>query len=614
MKSKMQRVGLWLVPVLLVGLALCSSVLALTPPIPESEISFDGGVPLAPNVTPVIIVRGSDYEMGYQWYQQLVQIYGPWIMQGKVPGEEEYKRLRLRFRYQGYDFSEEELKALKAYQRVVRQSAPEMIDIWKGMADGATDAGIPLTYTQVMAQWFGGPRYWKRCSSGGVPPESESEVLPPEENCSGFAAWGSATKDGRLVCGVTPDQETEFDVVIVAFPEEGGNSFIVSPFNALGDGGKITSTPKLGGAGMNSKGLSYLFASDVSSKTHAEWYYGLTAGICSLHTLRFANDAEEALDMLLDLPNGDDHAGGMWADIHGNAFYVESRENPRIVRRPGHLGEVDFLYATNNALHREAGGGEGGGTLYIRHAGWGGVRNGKLSGGSSLSRNLQLWNMLQYYHGHVDREFVKMMYRFAGDPNPGSPILEPELGEVDASSYEVLGNVNLEKRIGGLHNDRVIVMVPDDGEFYVCQGRAGRVAYPPVDRAPYLIDSLYSFYQLKLESDPAEITEVAVERAQYELIRASQELMKLNYSDPAYAPLTKIFDRAATEFRKGTYYHDVAENTTGNESIYNWSRALRGFTRCQAYAQHVYESLVPPAATPEDLGLEPWGYWVQSFK
>jgi hypothetical protein len=53
-------------------------------PKPEAEISFTDGALLVPNVSPVILLSGSDYDMGYQYYQQLeqlVQVYGPWILE-----------------------------------------------------------------------------------------------------------------------------------------------------------------------------------------------------------------------------------------------------------------------------------------------------------------------------------------------------------------------------------------------------------------------------------------------------------------------------------------------------------------------------------------------------
>ena len=120
--------------------------------------------------------------------------------------------------------------------------------------------------------------------------------------------------------------------------------------------------------------------------------------------------------------------------------------------------------------------------------------------------------------------------------------------------------------------------------------------------------------------------EAAKHRAQYELYYADRELRKLNYSDVAYAPLDEIFDQAATEWYKGCYYEGFwgsyypsrAAMSTGNEYVYNVSKSLRSFTRCQALARKVYNALVPPATRPEELGLREWfgdwGEWVTCSK
>jgi hypothetical protein len=45
-----------------------------------AEINFADGVPIPPNIRPVIILSGSDYEIGYQWFQQRV-----WQMEPLMP-------------------------------------------------------------------------------------------------------------------------------------------------------------------------------------------------------------------------------------------------------------------------------------------------------------------------------------------------------------------------------------------------------------------------------------------------------------------------------------------------------------------------------------------------
>lgn len=77
----------------------------------------------------------------------------------------------------------------------------------------------------------------------------------------------------------------------------------------------------------------------------------------------------------------------------------------------------------------------------------------------------------------------------------------------------------------------------------------------------------------------------------------------------AYAPLLEIFDQAAVKFQTGKHYERLAMETTGNESIYNWARATRAFTKCQVRARQVKNALTPPPKSPDDLGLKPFGYW-----
>ncbi len=57
----------------------------------EAEIPYDGDVPLTPpSIRPVLIMSGSEYDMGYQYATQTTQIFGPFIlerMQGTYTGE-----------------------------------------------------------------------------------------------------------------------------------------------------------------------------------------------------------------------------------------------------------------------------------------------------------------------------------------------------------------------------------------------------------------------------------------------------------------------------------------------------------------------------------------------
>ena len=140
----------------------------------EAEIPYAGEVPLTPNVRPVIILSGSDYNIGYQWYQQVVHIFG------RSPLIERANR----------KFDSKEIDSLKAFQWYIRQYVPEMIDLLKGMVAGANDAGIALTYEEILAKWAldsirGDAEFFQKlisCSDAETRKRSgyDSYPIPPE--------------------------------------------------------------------------------------------------------------------------------------------------------------------------------------------------------------------------------------------------------------------------------------------------------------------------------------------------------------------------------------------------------------------------------------------------
>jgi hypothetical protein len=543
----------------------------------EAEITFSEGVPIVPNVRPVIIVSGTDYEIGYQWFQQYAQIFGIWIL------EDIQKKL-----------TKEEIGYLELHQVHVKKYTPEFIDIMRGMARAATDMGVPLSYAEVMAEFF----FPKKFSNNL--PKNKREELP--EECSGFAAWGSTTKDGKLICvGIGDARDNKFEHTVMVFPKDkASNNFIVSPYYKEKDKPQTAWRPLH--PGMNNKGLAYAHhgMGNFGNEPPEDQTYGIPRSFSTMHTLRFANNAKEALAMQLAYTG---YQKGLWADTTGDAFVLECRD-PKTVRRAGDCDEKDFLFATNNILSRGLEKFLPKGVKYIPHAGW--VAPGY--GISSISRNLEIWNMLSNYQGKVDLDFAKMVTRFAGEP-PAFPTLEETVATYDES----LGK-GWNSPICGLSNEMVGIMIPDNGNeglYYTSSSQAGKVAYPHTPTVHYYpVAPTYSFYQLKLAASPSEVILAAKERGRYDLYYANQELMKLTYWDVPYAPLKEIFNKAATEWIKGDYYLNKAGKSTGNDPIYHYGKGLRAFSRCQAYANQVYEALVPPPVKPTDLGLRKWfGKW-----
>jgi hypothetical protein len=539
----------------------------------EHEIDYEDGVPLNPNVSPVIVLRGSDYNMGYQYAQQLYEIFGAWALE----------RLQA-------DYTEEEIIALKAYQGYLKEYAPEFIDMFEGMVSGAIDAGVDLSYEEVLSD------YCKDFAGNiGIYPGTErvenKEDGLSSNDCSGFAAWGSATKDGKLICGATGDHELRPELTIIVLPESGNNYiFRLS----------LPATPSIHPA-MNNKGLAFVHHGSGAMGNEVPGY-GVPLILKTQHTLRFADNAEEALAMQLSYPQS---AAGLWVDVNGDAFNLDCRD-PLSVRRAGDHGEQDFLYVSNTTLTESLEPflkNEFGWPLaYFPHGGW------NLDDMNSVRRCLFMWNALHNYHGNVDMDFVKMMLRFPNKP-PDYATLE----EADIELYEMQGE-GWDTYISNLANANVGIMLPDNGDkgfYYACVGPAGRGAEPLTkDWHFYHIKPTYTFFELQLATDPASIVSAAKKKSHYNLYYANKELRKLNYEDIAYAPLDEIFNKAAMESQKGDYYLRLAQSTTGNESVCYYGKAVRAFTRCQCYAKQVYENLVLSATKPTDLGLEEWfGDW-----
>jgi hypothetical protein len=113
--------------------------------------------------------------------------------------------------------------------------------------------------------------------------------------------------------------------------------------------------------------------------------------------------------------------------------------------------------------------------------------------------------------------------------------------------------------------------------------------------------------------------QAAKHQSEIDLFLAEQALRKLDYENPAYAPLDEIFNQAVLEWTKGDFWrgpdgtgYSLRKKPPEEEGIYYWAKATRAFVRCQLLARKVYNALVPPATKPSELGLKPWKYSMRS--
>ena len=542
---------------------------------------------------PVVVLQGSDYDMGYQYYQQVDQLFGSSVLQAmQVPG----------------GFTADQLTALKAYEAYVQQYTPEYIEMFKGMAAAATDAGVSLSYNEVLANFVGTTSY----SSAGSAASAATTHAP---TCSAWAAWGKTTKGGRLITGQEMDPPWgDFGdanyVAIVAYPSTG------NAYENIAQAGQLASIPVF--PGINNKGVatSGNAGEGWRSIDTAAGAYRVKAGLIP-HILRFSNSAAAAKDLWLSY-----HQPDSWnmtiSDVKGNAFTIESTGAFQNVRKPGDFGEGDFIYSRNTYFTAEGGKANLNGLKgkFYPHGGWA-IKPQMSAPADSLSdiqmasvrTNQTMYNMLHEYQGHVNVSFAKMLFRHHGKI-PQDPWNLKNFRKTKAKYYGNPGNLNAGfVTIGKPANG-------DSGVMYICTGAAGRVALPyeagPADDC-YQVASTHTFYALALAASPDALVGAAEGAAESDIAHAYQKLMLKNYGDPGFEGLNALFSDANSEYFEGLNWATEAGAASGNDKLLDTSNAATAFAQAQAHAQQVYEALVHPAVTPSDLGLKRYIWHAYGF-
>jgi hypothetical protein len=561
-----------------------------------TEIEYADDAPIVPEICPVVILQGSSYEMGYQYAQQLVQIFGSWILEKKAQRK----------------FSDEAMSEIKKWEEQIAVHAPEILDMCRGWAQGATNAGIAMSYYDVVEIW-----------TGHMPPKTtymgrgdKISDIPPPIACSGAGAWGRASLDGKLVTGSSGDHDPSFPVAIVAYPDT-GNSFMYITFSAVGDITLVGSMHLFGFPGINSKGLAYIEhgGQPRSIEPKVYWGYGLRRAASVFHILRYADSAKEALRMELALPIGDvgmdnGTVGGFYAD-NEYGYVLESRKEPVAIREAGYMGETDFLFANNSAMHREA---AKAGWMsenqkiekdwrWDEHGGWypekvrGFTLAELLKGGDTQAiaalrgmyrgcrkRNLFHYHFLNAAVGKIDLEYMKAMFRTSGtvpeEPWKKAAALYGKTGE--------WGKIS----VGNASNGLIAVTKPDRGGkgiFAVCVGQARRGITPS---SPFLAsfcpiyNEMNNFWELMLADEPEGLVRYAHKKAE-EYLSSAEALLKRR--EGTSAPETMEYCRTLAEKAR----NDVAEGVNREKNakalgdkiaIYEWSQAARAFTQAQVRA------------------------------
>ena len=398
----------------------------------------------------------------------------------------------------------------------------------------------------------------------------------------------------------------------------------------------VGSQHMFGFPGINNNGLAYIEhgGQPRSIEPKKYWGYGLRRAASVFHILRYANSAEEAKEMELSYPIGDagmdnGTVGGFYADSN-YGYVLESRKDPVAVREVGYMGETDFMYANNSAMHREASKAgwmkkdqdDKGDWLWDEHGGWypekvtGFTLSALFKGGEEqatialrgmyrgcLKRNLYHYNVLNRAVGHIDMEYMKMIFRNSGTM-PSGPWRKIN------KQYNKTGKWG-DVSVGNPSNGVITVTKPDNGNnglYAVCTGEAKRGITPT---SPFLAsfcpmyNETNAFWEIKLTDTPENSTRYARAKAQ-EYITEAESLLSSNNkirNQKTLDYLNELTEESVEYMRLGNDSLQLAEKQIGREALLRWSKAARMFTRAQVKSLMVRNMISPPPSSPEAFNL-----------
>ena len=378
----------------------------LTPIVPELPV---------PDVNPVVFLNGTYFKMGYQYGQQVApyinaQKDGLWSAALKRLSSYEYPY-------------EHAMKDLMRYEAFYKEYIPEVLDMMKGMAAGATSVGYEMTYYDILLINLAFTIEF------GHPPE---EMHKPIVGCSSTALRGAATKDGNIIVGMNRDGGwwspllDLYNITVIGFPDDGNNYIVSASAGSLHQNGSF----------LNEKGL--VLHAQGSPETP-----GFTTGgeNTAFYVALTSVSVDEAKDYyLVKAP----FSGGniMLVDGTGTINVIENyNEDVKITRKPGDFGEKDYVIMTNYFITPE-------GKIYNR------------GGPDEICRRYNT------YKRNIESKLGKI-----------------DVGTVISflSSHQVWDGTNMNEdmqfvektpcdHLPGWRTSQSFVILPEERVFYVCQG------------------------------------------------------------------------------------------------------------------------------------------------
>jgi hypothetical protein len=310
-----------------------------------------GAVASETSATPpikVVMVSGTNYEMGVQYGEQAAELIA-------ANREATWNLLDTRVTdNSGTPLGRSViLKDIEVWTYYLEKYNPKLKDWLVGISEGCKNKGFEVSYVDLVAIMVLPQEVWARPQ---MPYPAETNVTAfapgkgamlsakgrtntqPMSSCSAFAATGSATQGGVPMVSLTLGFLSEIKqyVILVAFPADGER------FVNLTMAGKITNN-----TGMNRR-YAWIMTAAVTDPRDCPSSWGVPSEVYHHYLQQYCKSPAEAVSYLESTPRGGVTGIFLFADRSGDVFVYETGGCASAVRRPGKLGETDFVISTNH--------------------------------------------------------------------------------------------------------------------------------------------------------------------------------------------------------------------------------------------------------------------------
>lgn len=490
-----------------------------------------------PATKQVVFVKGSWEEMGLQFGQQAKDAVQRDVASGYSGAINKYG-----------DF-DTAMDNIYKYTDIIEEKAPELLELWKGMAEGAE-----VDYEKLLL--------------------SQVSFNPEDKFCSTISVWGDKTDDGNLISGVNSDGSGYGSVympAVVAFPDE-GNAFI-------GYSGFVTNGL------MNEKGL-VVMASQGQESGEGDIGYGIPTCAGAFHVAWSCDNAKQAKNTYIKEKLGPGTGENLHvSDIKGNAFIVEHTNDSDMVRTDEDFGTGDYTIATNNFLIEEMWD-----SLHKEDAFWDDClprywTEEKIIQDSENKATIDtINNALGSNSYYIDEDWYSYVWEggnYIGYKEIENGVWEEDIWDI---SDTYTGFWSPENREPGTKCVMRGIMDPSEMNMYVMSGcRDTNISVLP--------DGTGNFWRLTLGEDESSMIYNAKSYAQIQIYLAARDIDTANEDGTDVSDRVTYLKEAKSLLLKGIAYEEQAGCTTDeNEKLMYIGKAVSEYCAAQCYAQKAQDN------------------------